>query len=123
MGALHLPQGDTLQLIGTAKGIEIRGPGGQLLLTNRMVAELAEFSVSLLDILQDPDLEPNGDELDGNGSEEDFMYHDLNSFGEPGCPISDPDFGAEEAGEREEGTHEPLYGVDQTRRPREGGRL
>lgn len=62
MASLHLPEADALQLVGTAKGIEIRGPGGQLLLTNRMVAQLAEFSVGLLDLLQaDPDLEENGD--------------------------------------------------------------
>jgi hypothetical protein len=38
-------------------------------------------------IAGDPDVEPNGDELDGDGGEDDFMEHpgDL-----PGCPIADP---------------------------------
>jgi hypothetical protein len=36
----------------------------------------------------DADLEPDGDERDGNSSEDDFMWH--GGFG-PGCRVSDPD--------------------------------
>lgn len=45
----------------------------------------------------DPDLELDGDELDGNGSEDDFMTH--TGDGRPGCPIADPDKGADDDGE------------------------
>lgn len=41
----------------------------------------------------DPDLEPNGDEEDGTRAEDEagFFHHDIG----PGCPISDPDYGAD----------------------------
>lgn len=42
------------------------------------------------------DAEADGDEEDGNGSEEDFMYHGHDG---PGCPIADSDHGEEEVGE------------------------
>lgn len=41
----------------------------------------------------DPDIEANGDELDGTGGEDDFCHH--NHAG-PGCPISDPGSGYDE---------------------------
>lgn len=47
--------------------------------------------IETLDIaLGDPDEEANGDELDGNASEDDFMDH---SVCDPGasCPVADPD--------------------------------
>ena len=47
----------------------------------------------------DPDVELNGDEEDGTRAEDDSCDHDC---GGPGCPVSDPDYGAEEAGEGEE---------------------
>lgn len=53
------------------------------LLVARMIDQLDEED-------GDADLEPNGDELDGNGSEEDFMRHGFDRLGEPGCPLSDP---------------------------------
>jgi hypothetical protein len=37
----------------------------------------------------DPDIELNGDDLDGNNAEDDFWDH-CGRYGEPGCPISDP---------------------------------
>lgn len=40
-----------------------------------------------------PDDEPDGDLLDGNCSEDDFMMHSLPD-GAPGCPIADPGGGA-----------------------------
>jgi hypothetical protein len=80
----------SVQLVGTAKGIAIEGPGGRVLLSNRMLSTLAEFSVTLLDVLShDPDREPNGDELDGANSEDEFMLHSLWQGG-AGCPIADP---------------------------------
>lgn len=43
------------------------------------------------------DDEASGDELDGNGSEDDFMHH----YGSgPGCPIADIDKGDDEDGDR-----------------------
>ncbi len=54
-----------------------------------VLAEVCESLVSTLDIAAgDPDLEPNGDELDGDGGEDDFMQHNADG---PGCPIADPD--------------------------------
>ncbi len=63
-------------------------------------------AIDLADAMDgDPDLEPNGDELD-NGCDEDAPLfhgeHPQQGFG-AGCPISDPDYGGEEAGEREQG--------------------
>lgn len=39
-----------------------------------------------------PDVELNGDELDGNGGEDDFVSWGvgISGYGGPGCPISDP---------------------------------
>ncbi len=46
-------------------------------------------AIGLLDVLDgNADDETNGDELDGNGSEDDFMFHGHSG---PGCPIADPD--------------------------------
>jgi hypothetical protein len=65
------------------------GPGGRLELDRRTLETLAEVIVALLDIAEpEPDVEPNGDELDGNGSEDDFMLHYTDDAG--GCPLSDP---------------------------------
>jgi hypothetical protein len=50
----------TLSLICTAKGLEVTGLGGQVILSNKMLAHLAEFSVAMLDLLQpDPEREPD----------------------------------------------------------------
>ncbi len=50
-------------------------------------------------IVQEDD-EDNGDATDGNPSEDEFMTHRFGVSG-PGCPISDPDKGAEDEGEPE----------------------
>ena len=65
------------------------------------IATAAQALVDLLDTIDgDPDLEPDGDEADGNGSEDDFMRHGLDAWGEPGCPIADPGGGnVEDEGE------------------------
>lgn len=60
----------------------------------REVGDTIEGLIAFLDELGgDPDLEPNGDELDGNGSEDDFMHHHAPAGGlsGPGCSIADPD--------------------------------
>ena len=107
-----------------------------------------EVALALLDLADgDPDLEPNGDELDGTAGEDDFYPHS-NWLAQPGCPISDPDAcsasdddaarsdsdgrpgdpedgedddpGGDpcDQGEPEEGVlGRPLYGVDQTLPP------
>jgi len=76
------------------------------------VERTIQAAIDALDLIDgDPDLEPDGDELDGNLSEDDFMRHGEPSKGEPGCPVSDP------------GGIEPLsrlravYGDDQTAGP------
>jgi hypothetical protein len=87
-----------------------------MMLTNRMLASLAEFSVSLLDVLQpDADLEPNGDELDGSMGEDDFHHQNAGYLGYPGCPVSDPG-GCEHDGREEElGEAAGHHGVNQSR--------
>lgn len=45
-------------------------------------------AIGLLDVLDgDPDCELNGDELDGNASEDEFMRHKSDGVG---CPLADP---------------------------------
>ena len=51
-------------------------------------------AIDLADAMDgDSDTEANGDELDGNASEEDFMYHGGDG---PGCPIADPDYAVDD---------------------------
>src|SRR5687767_11972852 len=79
-----------LLALSTRRGLVLRGPGGTFALSNRTRAAVAEFAIALQDLVQpDPDREPAGDELDGSGSEDDFMYHSLWQGG-AGCPIADP---------------------------------
>lgn len=79
-----------------------------------------EVAVSLLDALDpDPDLELNGDELDGNRAEDEAGHY----FGGegPGCPLCDDDTAVDDNGcddinddrEPEEPFH-PSYGIDQS---------
>lgn len=61
-------------------------------LTRHELEALTERLLVALDQLEgDPDLEPNGDELDGDAAEDDFMDHSYRFRTEPGCPIADPD--------------------------------
>jgi len=65
--------------------------------------ELAGFVAVAIDLLDaadgDPDLELNGDELDGMGAEDDFGVQraPLHLEG-PGCPLADPDMAADDQG-------------------------
>ena len=55
------------------------------------IADTIEGLIAFLDDLGgDPDIESNGDELDGTAGEDDFYPHS-NWLAQPGCPISDPD--------------------------------
>jgi hypothetical protein len=59
-------------------------------LTRHDLVALTERLIDRLDELEpDPDIEPNGDEMDCTAAEDDFYPHS-NWRGEPGCPISDP---------------------------------
>lgn len=58
-------------------------------LTERLIDRLDEIDGDL-------DVEPNGDELDGSGAEDDFCDHNAPGMPAPGCPLSDPDMGAED---------------------------
>ena len=54
------------------------------------LASFITVAIELLDVVDgDSDTEPNGDELDGNPSEDEFMCHGGGDG--PGCPIADPD--------------------------------
>lgn len=56
-----------------------------------VLERLAQQIIDHLDDMDpDSDREPNGDELDGDGAEDDFMDHGENWKQEPGCPVSDP---------------------------------
>lgn len=58
-------------------------------LSRQAIENAIETLVALLDTADpDPDVELNGDELDGNNSEDDFIDHE--GHGLPGCPVSDP---------------------------------
>lgn len=83
---------------------------------NRAAIEaMVQDLIDLLDRIDgDPDLEPNGDELDGSRAEDDWWPH-YDWSGEAGCPISDP---GEEPGDREhERTVQAAWGIDQTQLP------
>lgn len=55
----------------------------------RKVEAFAEISIAMLDLMDpDPDVEANGDELDGAGAEDEFIDHRGSG---PGCVIGDPD--------------------------------
>ena len=81
-----------------------------------------EIAIALLDFADDdPDVELNGDELDGTGSEDDFCGHSPSG---PGCPVADPDAAADDVPcdephqDLEEEAHEhPDYAFDQTDGP------
>lgn len=60
-------------------------------LSRPVLAHLASSLIDRLDQIDgDPDLELNGDELDGSGMAEDEFVPHSNWRGEPGCPLSDP---------------------------------
>jgi len=68
-------------------------PAYLLALPRPALAILTERLIERMDELDgDPDLEPNGDELDGTGGEDDFAAALCNTgeYSMPGCPISDP---------------------------------
>ena len=90
------------------------------------IASAVEALVNLLDVLDgDPDAEANGDELDGNGAEDDFCDHNTPlSLEGPGCPIADPDTAIDDNGcdgdtdrEPEDGGLWPQYAEDQSAGP------
>lgn len=57
-----------------------------------------EVMVTLLDLWDaDPDIEPNGDELDSSAAEDDFVPHNVPGHLQgPGCPIADDDSAADD---------------------------
>ncbi|SNT07286.1 hypothetical protein SAMN06295912_13626 [Sphingomonas laterariae] len=74
--------------------------------------DVIEFAIDLLDAFDDdPDIEPNGDELDGTAAEDDFISHNYSWRREPGCPISDPDWVVGVLPKL------PRYGIDQSAGP------
>lgn len=77
-------------------------------------------AIDLLDALDpNPDVELNGDELDGSMGEDDFNKQRASG---PGCPLADPDMSVDDQAcdepyqdlEPEENAV-PIFGVDQTR--------
>jgi hypothetical protein len=91
-------------------------------------AELEGFIAVAIDLLDladpDPDIEPNGDEMDGSLAEDDFTSHNAGPLPGPGCPISDPDLSVDdkpcdEPFEDREPDEPlvPVFGVDQSAGP------
>lgn len=83
-------------------------------------AEIGAAIDALIDRLdaseRDPDEEADGDELDGNGSEDDFMFHGGSG---PGCPLTDPGgFDREDEDVEEDGRHIRREHRDRLRRDR-----
>lgn len=79
------------------------------------VEQLIEQAIEALDLLDgDPDIEPNGDELDGEGAEDEpHIYHISRALDRgAGCPISDPGGSAAPIS-----VILPEYGDDETRGP------
>lgn len=75
-----------------------------------------ETLISVLDKIDgDPDLEPNGDELDGTGSAEEDFGHFFGGKG-AGCEISDPGGGNVEDEEQEQCDDEGADDCSLTRR-------
>jgi hypothetical protein len=69
-------------------------------LTRHDLEALTERLIDYLDEQDsDPDIEPNGDELDGSNAEDDYG-HTCNSgiYSHPGCPIADPDTACDDYG-------------------------
>jgi len=63
------------------------------------IADAIEVLVTVLDMLGgDPDVEANGDELDGSAGEDDFVGHNTGPISGPGCPCSDPDSAIDDRG-------------------------
>ncbi len=82
-----------LMLAGSPRGLALITPGGTIILSRRMFEAFAEFSTTMLDVFDGEPVEANGDELDGEPIEDEFLEYSPDG---PGCPISDP-------GEPEEG--------------------
>lgn len=78
------------------------------------LASAVETLIAILDVLDgDPDIELNGDELDHNEGEDEFINHRCSG---PGCPVSDPGGGnVEDEGQQGAGEVMPIYGIDQTK--------
>lgn len=59
------------------------------------LADLIAAAIDLLDAIEpDSDLEPNGDELDGDhDAEDEFTLHAPQG---PGCPLADPDMAVDD---------------------------
>ena len=88
------------------------------------VEAFIEIAIAMLDTFEDPDIELNGDEMDASGAEDDFCRHNTpGCLQGPGCPIADPDKGADDEGEAvDEREDEDFvfaeYDIDQSRGPR-----
>lgn len=79
----------------------------------QQLAGFIDVALDLLDLLDladgDPDVEPNGDELDGQPAEDEFMDHGHGDG--PGCSVADPDLAVDDG---------PCDEPDQDREPEEG---
>lgn len=92
------------------------------LVTRAQVETSIEALIGLLDELDgDPDVEANGDELDGSPAEDDFWSHGAVDHG-AGCAVSDPDCAVDDVPcddldqdlENEDNHFCGSYAVDQT---------
>lgn len=92
-------------------------------LTRHDLEALTERLIDYLDEQDsDPDIEPNGDELDGSNAEDDYSGgSNTGIYSHPGCPIADPDTACDDYGcdgetdtEVDDAVTFLRYGLDQT---------
>lgn len=79
----------------------------------KQIEDFIEVAISLLDAANDPDLEPNGDELDGSGCAEDEFWPHWQRGMAAGCPISDPPEDDDPGGDDAEHGLCVTYGLNQ----------
>jgi hypothetical protein len=94
----------------------------------RTLASAVEVLVAVIDTMDgDPDLEPDGDEQDGNFAEDEDCAAFATMARGPGCIEADPDDAVDDKGcddinddREEESSAWPAYGIDQSAGPLPG---
>ena len=83
----------TFGVMSNENAIALIGPGGTMIVGQDALADFIDLLIALKDVA-----ERSADEEEP-GAEDSFMEHAYASG--PGCPVADPDYGGEEAGEPE----------------------
>lgn len=93
MSALHIR-------FGASRGLPLDMLLGAIpSLPRHVLTRLVDQAIERMDELDgDPDLEPNGDEIDGTNAEDESLYFAHYMPSGPGCPVSDEGGGNVEDG-------------------------